>query len=172
MQRLEDAQPLDDAALERALGRLRETIKQRGLRNSSVREAIAKAALTQPGHFSVDDLVRVLRGGGNADAHPATVYRVIPLLVESGLIQLALYSGAESARYERAFEREHHDHLICTRCGKVVEFQFEAIEVLQDNIAERFGFTLTGHIHELVGLCQACSEATQAAEPSENSSSR
>jgi Fur family ferric uptake transcriptional regulator len=147
---------LDQAGIERAMERLRQTVRRRGLKSSSVREAIARAALARQGHFSIDELVRDVRVGGVSEAHAATVYRVVPLLVEAGLLQVTLVTGGEGARYERAFEREHHDHLICTGCGKVVEFHFEAIEVLQRDVAERFGFELTGHVHELLGTCREC----------------
>jgi Fur family transcriptional regulator, ferric uptake regulator len=147
---------LDEAGLERALDQLHTAVRERGLKSSSVRDAVARVALRQRGHFSVEDLVRELKAGGVADAHPATVYRVLPLLVEAGLIQVSLLSAGEVTRYERAFEREHHDHLICTSCGKVVEFHFEAIELLQRDVAERFGFHLSGHIHELHGTCDDC----------------
>lgn len=153
---------MDDAALARALERLRVVIRAKGLRNSTVRETVARAALTQPGHFSVEELVQVLRKGGDGDAHPATVYRVMPLLVEADLVQTATHMDGDGARYERAFEVEHHDHLVCTECGKVVEFQFEAIEVLQQDIAARFGFTLTNHVHELYGRCADCGPADRA----------
>lgn len=147
---------LDDEGIARALGRLQTVVKERGLKSSSTRDAVARAALTRRGHFSVDDLIAQLRTGGAGEVHAATVYRVLPLLVEAGLLQMTLVSNREGARYERAFEREHHDHLICTSCGKVVEFEFEAIEVLQRDVAERFGFHLTGHVHELLGTCADC----------------
>lgn len=149
---------LDSVALHRALEQLHGVVRAKRLKNSEIRDAIARAALAYDGHFTVDDLVTALRRSGIADAHPATVYRVIPLLVEAGLIQETLVSAGEGHRYERAFERAHHDHIICTACGKVVEFEFEAIELLQRDIAERFGFRLTGHIHELFGTCKECSK--------------
>lgn len=142
--------------MHRALDQLHGVVRAKGLKNSGVRDAVARVALEYDGHFTVDDLVNKVRETGVADAHPATVYRVVPLLVEAGLIQEALVSAGEGHRYERSFEREHHDHLICTSCRKVVEFEFEAIEVLQLDIAERFGFRLTGHIHELFGICKDC----------------
>src|SRR5262245_19949950 len=119
MRRAPRPRGLDEAGVSRALERLRDTVKRRGLKASSVREAIARAALRREGHFTVEDLAGDLREGRAADAHTATVYRVLPLLVEAGLLQIALVSTAEGARYERAFEREHHDHLICTSCGTV-----------------------------------------------------
>jgi Fur family ferric uptake transcriptional regulator len=150
------APALDEAGVARALERLNGVVRARGLKASSTRDAVARAALCRRGHFSVDELIADLRSGGAAEVHAATVYRVLPLLVEAGLLQMTLVSNREGARYERAFEREHHDHLICTMCGKVVEFEFEAIEVLQRDVAERFGFHLTGHVHELLGTCRDC----------------
>lgn len=142
--------------LERALSMFKETLHKRGLRYSTVREAIARAALAYDGHFEVNDLMRQLRDAKVKDAHLATVYRTLPLLVESGLIQPTLLSAGERHFYESAFERRHHDHLICTSCGKVVEFEFEAFEVLQRDVAERYGFRLTAHFHELLGQCADC----------------
>jgi Fur family transcriptional regulator, ferric uptake regulator len=155
--RLVNPEPtLDEAGVSRALERLHHVVRDRGLKSSSTRDAVARAALQRRGHFSVDELIADLRAGGAAEVHAATVYRVIPLLLEAGLIQMTLVSNREGARYERAFEREHHDHLICTACGNVVEFEFEAIELLQRDVAERFGFHLTGHVHELLGTCSNC----------------
>lgn len=147
---------LDDAGIARALERLSRVVKERGLKSSATRDAVARAALTRSGHFLVEELSADLREHGSTDVHPATVYRVLPLLVEAGLLRMTLVSTSEGARYERAFEREHHDHLICTQCGKIVEFEFEAIELLQRDLAESFDFQLTGHIHELLGICGDC----------------
>ena len=147
--------------VERALLRFRDTIRRRGLRHSSVREAIARAALAYDGHFEVSELVDELRRAGIKEAHLATVYRTLPLLVEAGIIQQTLLSAGERHFYEPAFERPHHDHLICIACGKVVEFEFEAFEVLQKDIAARYGFELTAHVHELLGRCKECRAATK-----------
>jgi Fur family transcriptional regulator, ferric uptake regulator len=150
---------IDESLIVRALEQLRATVKARGLKASRTRESVARAALTREGHFSVDDLVSDLKANGETDAHATTVYRVLPFLVEAGLLQETLVSNRNGVRYERSFEREHHDHVICTQCGKVVEFESDAIEVLQTEIAERLGFDLTGHVHELLGLCETCRPA-------------
>lgn len=161
---------LDKDGMERALSRLRDAVRERGLKASSVRESVARAALSRRGHFTVEDLVHDLRGGKTEkkDAHMTTVYRTLPLLVEVGLLQLTLLSKGDEARYERAFEREHHDHLICTECGTVVEFHFEALEVLQRDIADQYGFLLTDHVHELRGLCKSCRAKSAAAKRQKN----
>ncbi|HET9953708.1 MAG TPA: Fur family transcriptional regulator [Polyangiaceae bacterium] len=151
--------------LDRALDVFRDALHQRGLRYSSVREAIARAAVAYPGQFEVNDLMRELQQAEVKDAHLATIYRTLPLLVETGLIRPALLSSGERHFYEPAFERPHHDHLICSACGKIVEFEFEAFEVLQQDIAKHYGFELMTHVHELIGRCGDCQRlpATSAA---------
>lgn len=151
MRPLKSAPKLGKAGLERALESLRELVRERGLKASAVRESIARAALAIDGHFSIEDLLKALPGQSTA-----TVYRVIPLLIDAGLLQAAPTLPDESHRYERAFDREHHDHLVCTQCRKMVEFHFESFEALQRDVAARFGFTLTAHRHELFGKCADC----------------
>jgi len=150
-------------AVDRALERFRAVLKERSLKMSKVRESIARTALAYEGHFSVDDLLRVLHERGVRDAHMATVYRAVPLLVDAGLIQPALVSKSDGQRYEAAFEREHHDHLVCTGCGRVVEYQSEALEALQREIARRYEFELDDHVHELRGRCKDCRRTKSSA---------
>lgn len=147
---------LSKAGVERGLERLRELVRERGLKASTVRENIARAALTLDGHFTIEELVESL-----PEAHIATVYRVLPLLVDAGLLQPAPASPEHGQRYERAFEREHHDHLMCTHCHKVVEFHSEALEELQRELASKLGFVLTGHEHKLFGTCSSCQRKLQ-----------
>jgi|GEM_PF-71445 len=154
--------PVKEETLSRALERFRATLKDRSLKMSKVRESIARTALAYEGHFSVDDLLNVLHERGVRDAHMATVYRAVPLLIDAGLIQPALVSRSDGQRYEAAFEREHHDHLVCTICGRVVEYQSETLEALQREIAKRYEFELDGHVHELRGRCKTCRRASSA----------
>lgn len=147
---------MGEADTQRALARFRGVLRHRSLKMSKVRESIARTALGCHGHFTVEELVRLLHQQGVQDAHVATVYRAMPLLVEAGLIQPALVGNGDSQRYEIAFEREHHDHLVCTGCGRVVEYQSEALEALQREIAERYGFAIEAHVHELRGRCSDC----------------
>ncbi len=84
-----------------------------------------------------------------------TMSKMIPLLAEAGILQPAILGG-EGKSYETTFGRHHHDHLLCSKCGRVVEFEFEAFEILQREVATRYGFRLEGHHHELVGSCPEC----------------
>lgn len=155
----EDAEPGGD---EQALEALRVLVRQKELKNSTVRELIARCALAYEGHFTIEDLAHTLRANGLRSAHPATVYRSIPLLLEAGLIQPAPTGPGDTQRYERAFGRNHHDHLVCTRCGSLVEFHSPTLEALQDEIAQRYGFRLESHVHELRGVCAACQAGARA----------
>ena len=88
----------------------------------------------------------------------ATVYRTLKLLSESGIAKEVDF-GDGVTRYEPDFGQEHHDHLICKGCAKRVEVVDEKIENLQVQLAERHGFTLTGHSMYLYGYCETCSKS-------------
>jgi len=84
----------------------------------------------------------------------ATVYRFLRRLTEGKLVT-EVRMGSQPARYELT-PLEHHDHISCTSCGRICEFENAAIEVLQQKVAQEMGFQLTGHILELFGLCPSC----------------
>jgi Fur family ferric uptake transcriptional regulator len=137
-----------------AMQHLRAFLQGRSLRMTGVRESLVRAALSRQDHFRVEDLVKDVEQAGVA-VSVATVYRALPLLIEAGLIEPTEISG-EKRFYEVSFGREHHDHLICQSCRKVVEFHFEAFEMLQRELAAKYDFELTDHFHELIGICGGC----------------
>lgn len=143
-----------DATMQQALDSFRTFLHSRSLRVTDVREAILRAALSRDDHFRVEDLAEDVRRGG-LETSVATVYRALPLLVDAGLIEPTEVSG-DKRFYEASFGREHHDHLICKCCHRVVEFQFEAFEMLQREVAAKYDFELTEHFHELIGICGQC----------------
>jgi Fur family ferric uptake transcriptional regulator len=126
----------------------------KSLRATPVRESIVKAVMARKGHFQMDELVQDLRVQG-VDASRATVYRVMPLLVKAGIVKPTVVSG-KIHHYEAAFGHKHHDHLLCSECEEVVEFHFEAFEILEREVAAKHGFELTSHHHELIGICPDC----------------
>jgi Fur family transcriptional regulator, ferric uptake regulator len=133
---------------------LRGYLRSRGLRMTHERDALLRAALALHSHFTLDELTHgVMRRDSSASR--ATVFRALPILVEAGILQPAPPSG-EARRFELALGREHHDHLRCRGCGRIVEFRCEEIERLQLAVARRHGFRLASHVHELVGDCPAC----------------
>jgi Fur family ferric uptake transcriptional regulator len=128
---------------------LEKHIRSRGLRLTRQRLLITETFFRRGGHTTVDDLYQELLKTQPGIGY-ATVYRTLKLLVECGIAE-SLQFGEDSTRYEPA--SEHHDHLICTGCGTIIEFENETIENLQEEIAKMFGFTLTHHNMELYGRC-------------------
>ncbi len=143
-----------------ALERFERFLHQKDLRLTEARAAIVEAALARQGHYPIEDLIGDLKRRGIRGSK-ATVYRTLPLLAQAGILQAAIVAG-DAKSYETTFGRHHHDHLLCSRCGKVVEFEFEAFEILQKEVAARYGFRLEGHHHELVGTCPDCAKADGA----------
>jgi Fur family ferric uptake transcriptional regulator len=137
-----------------AVSKFEAFLAQRSLRLTPARRAIVETVLERSGHFPIEDLVADLRRRG-IQGSKATVYRALPLLTEAGIVQPAVING-ETKSYETSVGREHHDHLICRGCGQVVEFEFEAFEILQREIAAKYGYRLEGHLHQLVGRCPEC----------------
>lgn len=138
-------------------------IQDRGLKQSRQRERIAQTFFAMGGHVTVDQLVARVRVE-DPRVSVATVYRTMKLLSESGLA-VARQFGDGQARYEAAAGREHHDHLICTVCGDILEFANARIESLQELVARRHGFEVESHRLELYGRCARCRTSRQEARP-------
>ena len=151
---MEGAAGAADGRTIEALERFEKFLEGRDLRLTEARAAIVAAALARSGHYPIEELISDLKKRGIRGSK-ATVYRTLPLLAECGILQPAIVAG-DSKSYETTYGKHHHDHLICHRCGKVVEFEFEAFEILQREIAARHGFRLEGHHHQLVGRCAEC----------------
>jgi Fur family ferric uptake transcriptional regulator len=143
-----------------AFAALGEYIVEKGLKRSRQRDRIVEVFLEMGGHVSVEDLVaRVRRIDSRISV--ATVYRTMKLLAESGLAVPRQFVGGQT-RYEAAGAKGHHDHLICTGCGEIVEFANERIESLQELVARRHGFAVESHRLELYGRCARCRRAVEA----------
>jgi Fur family transcriptional regulator, ferric uptake regulator len=140
--------------VQQATSRFAAVLRAHGQRWTGERESIMALVCQRTGPFTADEIADDLNGRGLAVSR-STVYRTLPLLVEAGLVSPRVASGEEH-HFEYTFGSSHHDHLVCQRCGKIVEFQFEAFEMLQEAVAAKYGFELVGHVHELFGLCEAC----------------
>ena len=130
---------------------------ERGLKSTRQRSLIIDTFFETPGHLSVEELWAKVRKL-DVRVSVATVYRTMKLLAESGLAHSRNFGDGQT-RYEQALGRHHHDHLICTRCGKIIEFENDRIETLQDVIARKHGFQVTSHKMELYGVCKECQRA-------------
>lgn len=132
----------------------KEHLRRQGLKSTAQRDDIAHVFFASQRHISVEELYHEVKQV-NPRIGYATVYRTMKLLTECGLAAERHFRDGE-ARYESVAEGHHHDHLICERCGKIVEFEEARIEALQAEVAHRLGFRFTGHKMELYGLCRDC----------------
>lgn len=131
-----------------------EFMNRRGLNTTSQRKMIAEAFFEYPGHHSLEEFYRhiaILEPGIGM----TTVYRTLKLLCDAGLANEIQFSD-NITRYEVAMPQRHHDHMICIKCGKIVEISDPRIENLQREIADAHGFSLKGHSHNLYGVCAQC----------------
>ena len=129
-------------------------LKLKNLKNTSQRQAIVEIFCAGRGHVTAEDLHRKLSQGGRR-VGAATVYRTLKLLCECGLAKEARFKEGVTM-FEPDVEKAHHDHLVCTTCGRTVEFYNDTIEKLQETIARRHGFTITTHRMNLFGVCRDC----------------
>jgi Fur family ferric uptake transcriptional regulator len=104
-------------------------------------------------HLSAEDIYRVLMKQ-NEEVGMATIYRVLTQFELSGMINKLNFDNGQSV-YELS-NVEHHDHLMCVKCGKIEEFIDDVIEQRQHEIAKRHCYQLTDHCLYLYGLCQQC----------------
>ncbi|MCX7793903.1 MAG: transcriptional repressor [Thermodesulfovibrionales bacterium] len=132
----------------------REYIKKQGLRNTRQREEILDVFLSSGGHITVDELFDKVKKRDSSIGY-ATVHRNLNLLLEAGLAE-EIKIGKEKTRYEQMHMREHHDHLICLKCGKFIEVVDENIENLQKKLAEKKEFFPVRHKLEIYGYCKRC----------------
>lgn len=129
-------------------------ISQRGLKSTKQRDIILDGFLSSDRHLSIEELYLKLRAKHQNIGY-ATVYRTLKLFAEAGIAR-EMQFGDGQTRYEHVGKGEHHDHLVCTRCGNIEEFENETIEQLQAEVATSRGFLIERHRLELYGLCGSC----------------
>jgi Fur family transcriptional regulator, ferric uptake regulator len=131
---------------------LKEHLGKHQLKFTRQRELILTAFLRQE-HITAEAMYHQL---AKTDPHLglATIYRTLNLFCDAGIAQ-ARHFGSQT-QYDNVAHKGHHDHLICTSCGKIIEFENCEIEKLQEEVAARNGFTIQTHRLELYGLCSRC----------------
>ncbi len=127
-------------------------LEKNHLKQTKQRELILETFLDVNRHVTSDDLYQVVRKE-HSNIGYTTVYRTLKLLVEAGLATERHFDDGIT-RYE--IEQEHHDHLVCVKCGKIQEFECDEIEERQREVASEHGFEILRHRHELYGHCSSC----------------
>ena len=140
-------------AMQNRQHKFRQYLLRTGLKATRQRELIARAFFATSSHISAEALYRTVNSRDRRIGL-VTVYRTLRLLKHAGLAHERQF-GEGRALFEHGTKR-HHDHMICTHCGKITEFENCEIEELQEQVARRFGFTLQDHKLELYGRCKEC----------------
>lgn len=136
------------------LGAFRRWLRDHNLPVTQQREAVAAAIFFSGEHLSVGDIDRQLAEAGE-QVGKATVYRTLELLLRAGVVQEHDF-GEGFKRYEPLVAQSHHEHLICTGCGRVVEFSSDRLERMNQLIADEHGFRHHHHRLEIYGVCRTC----------------
>ena len=144
--------PIDYESL---LQEFKELLKRNGLKYTNQREIILQTLYNNSEHLSPELLHDIIQKNyPDLKIGIATVYRTLSLLEESELVT-SISFGAQGKKYELD-TKHHHDHMICTACGKIIEFVNDEIEHLQNEVARTHNFKITDHIMQIHGICQEC----------------
>ncbi len=133
---------------------LTEYLSVQGLKATRQREEILTIFASAGRHLSAEELYLLVRKSAPGTGF-ATVYRTLKLLTEAGLAAERRFDDGVT-RYEYTATNDHHDHLICTSCGRIIEFENKKIEELQEFVAKKNQFLVQSHRMELYGLCEHC----------------
>lgn len=140
------------------LAQFKTLLKNNTLKFTKQRELILKFLYENEGHFTPEDIyMRIKRSYPDVNIGIATIYRTLTLLENEGIAS-SISFGTQGKKYEFGM-RKHHDHLICTECGEIIEFFDETIEERQEKIAKKFSFQMTDHTMKIIGICKKCQEA-------------
>jgi len=137
------------------LQRFTELLRDQNLKFTRQREAILRTLHETDDHLSPEEIHRlVARQNPDLNVGIATVYRTLALLEGAGLAE-SISFGKDGKKYEIGLKK-HHDHLVCTECGTIIEFTDDVIEARQEAIAAAHNFRMTDHTMKIVGLCADC----------------
>ncbi len=135
-----------------------EELKNSGFKITKPRVAIVETLLeNSDGHLSVEELYDLVKEK-NPDIGITTVYRTVMLLKELGILRKL---DVDETRWRFEFsgnELHYHHHIVCTKCGKIVEFNEDLLDGLEEEIEKKFGFKITNHMLIFYGLCKECRE--------------
>ncbi|MBT9132060.1 transcriptional repressor [candidate division NPL-UPA2 bacterium Unc8] len=134
--------------------KLRDYLRVNGLKFTPQRQLILKEAFSTHRHFEVDDLFIRIRRQDKQIAR-STIYRTLRLLLECGLLREVFFEEKHS-HYEHILGHEHHDHLLCLKCKRVIEFSNGSIENLQEKVCREHEFQFKGHRLQIMGYCSRC----------------
>ena len=148
----------------------RNHIQKKGLKRTSQRDLILDIFLRTEAHLSSEDLYRLVKQE-DPSIGQTTVYRTLKLLAEAGLAREVRF-GDGVTHYEHNYKHQHHDHMICSECGRIIEFFSAELEAIQDAMAAKHRFEVTQHLLRIIGVCAECRRALKEADKEKSASRR
>ena len=140
-------------------------LKSSGLRLTQKRMDVLNQVFAYHGHFQTEDLLVYMRQNGYNVSRP-TIYRTLPLLVRCGLLT-EFIDAQKNTRYESIHSLKEHAHLICLRCGQIVEFKEPGIDALQKSVCEAHQFKPVRFRNEIIGYCAECQAELEPPSPTD-----
>ena len=141
-------------AVQREVNRFQNFLGTQGLRLTRERVALVREIFSTHYHFEADELLLKMKQK-SVKISRATIYRTLELLVKSGMVR-RVHLGEDHYHYEHVTGNSHHDHLICTTCGSVIEFHDAGLEARTLEICDKKKFTHTFHNLQILGICDSC----------------
>lgn len=129
-------------------------IQKHGLKRTTQRDLILEVFLRAEEHLSNEDLYRLVQKE-DPTVGQTTVYRTLKILTEAGLAREVRF-GDGRTHYEHNYKHQHHDHMICSECGKIIEFFSAELEAIQDQMAAKHRFEIKQHLLRIIGVCAEC----------------
>jgi Fur family ferric uptake transcriptional regulator len=145
-------------------------IQKKGLKRTAQRDLILEVFLRTEEHLSSEDLYQLVHKE-DSTVGQTTVYRTLKLLSEAGLAREVRF-GDGLTHYEHNYKHQHHDHMICSSCGKIIEFYSAELEAIQDAMAAKHKFEVEQHLLRIIGLCADCRRNKRESEKEEESRTR
>ncbi len=133
----------------------RNYLRQHRIKLTGARERILHTVMDIHDHFEAEQVLYLLRERGEK-VGKATVYRTLPLLVQAGILRQTRFD-VKHVHYELALGEAPHDHMVCRRCGRILEIQSDELLRLRRRVADRHGFRALGHRFQISGICGDCS---------------
>ena len=129
-------------------------LKTKNLQQTAQRDLIVAEFVKAGRHVSVEELYVLVRKKETSIGQ-TTIFRTLKLLIEAKIANPVNF-GDKTIRYELNYRTKHHDHLVCTQCGIVIEVLDNKLEEIQDRLCKNYNFTPIRHRLEIFGLCKKC----------------
>lgn len=148
------------AAIDKEVNRFQSFLRGQSLKLTGERVALVREIFSTHYHFDADELLLKMKEK-DIKISRATIYRTLELLVKSGMVR-RVHLGEDHYHYESVGPDSHHDHLVCTTCGDVIEFHDDSLEQRQQDICAKFKFHPTFHNLQILGVCNQCHKRGEA----------